>query len=225
MLTTKQISDLIAKPITRTSQGRAAYLAAQEKQSGERNGATSANQRRFLDDFQAVAVPESTATKYNHPGRPPLPFRKDGQPLSPSDLAWLQRLPADPTQVPHDDARQLATIAASLSPTKNPDDHRLVASAWEPIRDFHDSNEARLHLQAAQTTQPSLPSSTLPALADAVMSETPQLQPHEAIARAGQLLQDAAANRAITSDAAAAAASNTLARIADRMTKRTAVVK
>lgn len=93
MLKTSEIKRLVADGPTKTSQGRAAFLANREKRVGTKS------QRQFLADYQAM-------------------------------------------------------------PTDNP---------------------------AAP-----LPASTLPAMTDAVIAENPQIEPHEAIARAGQALESAA---------------------------------
>lgn len=222
MLKTHEITDLVSKPITPVVVGKVRFLAAREN----RNFATSTPaQRGFLDNLANQPLPASTAVEYQHPAAPPLPRRPADTPLSASELAWLQRLPADPTQVPHDDARTLASMATSLSPLTNTADHRLVTSIWDPVREFHDGNVARLQVQAANQPPPPIPPSALNALADAVAAENTQLAPHEAIGRASEMLSAAAATRNAAHQQRISDAATRAAAIAESARQRTAVTK
>ena len=77
-----------------------------------RRGFTSAldltpAQRDFLAAV-AKTPPSATVSGYVHPdtnaAAPGDRAGKDPSPLSPADVAWIQRLPADPEQVTFDDA-------------------------------------------------------------------------------------------------------------------------
>ena len=111
--------------------------------------------------------------------------------LTPSDLAWINRLSTDPAAVPFHDAVSLAGLASGLSTFKNPSDVRLVQSVSQPVKEVHDASAARVALAAAQTPVPNVPSSALSALTDSIAAEVPNLQPTKAVARAGTQLHEA----------------------------------
>lgn len=189
MLTTREMTDALTAPSTPTHRGRLAYLAHRE--AGKPITQTSQRQLAFLDDM--LATPTVNVEKYVHPADQP-PRRKEG-PLTPAEIAWLQRIPADPAQVPHEDARTLAAMDASISLMEHPADSKLVRAVWAPVVSFHDRNAAQVALRNAQQPLPAIPSSALGAAADAHKAETPALTPSEAMARASQLVSDAAARR------------------------------
>lgn len=193
MLTTNEIVKLIASPPNGLTAGALAHFAQRE------HGKSTVTQSAFLKDAQhqhpvgATPTPES----YNHPGR--LAYhtkpRPEG-PLTPTELAWLGRLPDDPTKTSFDDAAALGQLAANISRMEHPTDHRLVHSYWQPIADHHDTAEAEVALANARAVPlPPVPASTLPALAEAVAVEHPELSPGEATGRAKALLDQAVTKR------------------------------
>lgn len=187
MLTTRQILDLIAGP----SFGLAGAIAA-----ARRFGATpspngpaqlSIEERRFIDDIEARQV--SRRVTYSHPadavrGLPP----NTKTVLGPTDLAWLERLPADPAQITFQDATELAQLAANISKFDDRSDARLIEAIYAPVRDIHDRRAAETALQAAQQPLPPTPSSAVGALAAAIGRETSGLTATEIINRASDIL-------------------------------------
>jgi len=199
MLTSKQITDVVGAEPSGLMAGKVAYLRhSLQTRMGGRTGPDSHHQ--FLGDVAeqcANVNPNPKAASYQHPADDPrVRAAKPSDGLSASDLAWINRLPSDPAQVSHDDAIQLAGLAAGLTGVQsNPSDARLISSVWSPVREIHDANAARAALAAAQTSPPPVPSSAVRALADAIAAETPELTPTEALSRAGSQLRDSLDNR------------------------------
>lgn len=225
MLRSQQIADAITKPHTRMSAGALAAMAASERRAT--GPAFSDKSRRFLDDMLARPVSTPTAT-YNHPAtaaevRPPKRTRKT---LSPAELAWLDRIPADPTQVPHADAAALAGLVAGISPMSSPAEARLVDSVYAPIRDFHDHNQAHADLANAKAVQVlPVPSSALPAAAEAIARETPALTESEAVSRASTMVNAAAEKQRTTRDRAINDAQDNLDQLTAKIAARSAAVR
>jgi len=198
MLSSQQILDVVGAEPSGLLAGKVAYLRhSLQTRMGGRTGPDSHHQ--FLGDVaeQCANVNPNPTASYQHPAddhRVRAAKPSDG--LSASDLAWINRLPSDPAQVSHDDAIQLAGLAAGLTGVQsNPSDARLISSVWSPVREIHDANAARAALAAAQTSPPPVPSSAVRALADAIAAETPELTPTEALSRAGSQLRDTLDNR------------------------------
>ncbi len=229
MLTSKQITDAIAQdPNHPSAAGKFAYLRRSlKKPMGVRTDPASHYQ--FADDLAAQHEPGSgaAAEPYRHPGNDPKAHApgRGGTPLSPSDLAWINRLPTDPAQVSYTDASQLAGLASSLSGTQHASDARLVDSVWKPVQEVHDAAAARVALTAAQRPAPPVPSSALQALTDAIATEVPTLQPTEALSRAGAALRDAMDKRATVRQQKVADARDAIARAQEAAAARTATTR
>ncbi len=194
MLSSKQILDVVSSdPNHPGAAGKVAYLRRSLKTSmGVRTDPPSHYQ--FADALAAQHEPgTATAEPYRHPGSDPKAHApgRGGTPLSPSDLAWIDRLPNDPTKMPYEDAAALAGLSASLAGTQHTSDARLVDSVWKPVQEVHDANAARVALDQAQRSVPDVPSSAVRALADSIAAEVPNLEPAEALSRAGTQLREA----------------------------------
>jgi hypothetical protein len=184
MLTTDQILSVVNGLGRAGTKGRTQALRRANTQGPSRSTLTSAQ-----NDFLAAAdeVPLQDLVQYQHPrAAGALPARSRTDPLSPSELAWLQRLPTDPAQIPFDDAQRLLALAASVT---KPDDLRLVRSIAAPVQEFHDRKQAEAAIANASQPPIAAPGETLGALADAIAAEYDQLQPEEAISRAGEVLR------------------------------------
>lgn len=227
MLTSQQILDLIAQE---PRPGLAGKVASHQRASrtSMNTFAGPESHRRFLADMadQAGSVGPPSG-KYVHPaddaragssGRP-------AEALSPADIEWLRGLPTDPAQVSYDDAVQLARIAANASAFKDPSSARLINQRWTPVKEIHDARAAQVALSNAQTTAPSVPSSALSALTDAVAAETPQLQPDEAVARAGKMLRETLDRRNAAREQKLLDARAAIAKADEAATVRTRVTK
>ncbi len=227
MLTSKAIIDHVTQPPSRFQAGKVAF---DQKRLTDRMGNLVApvSHRRFLDEVAAqCADTNPTPASYQHPADDPKarPAGKPSDGLTPSDLAWINRLPADPAAVPFDDAVALAGLASGLSTFKNPSDVRLVQSVWAPVRELHDANAARVALAAAQTPVPNVPSSALSALTDSIAAEVPNLQPAEAVGRAGNLLREALDKRATVRQQKVDDARAAIARAQEAAAARTATTR
>lgn len=201
MISTQQLVDLLSRPVSQVTVGRAASMRMRR---GDR--APTPKQEALLSDYEA-AKPAAKAV-YSHPASGALPPRPDG-PLLASELAWMDRVAppgTDPASVSHQDAQALAAISRGVSPVQHPADARLVDAVWGPVKEYHDQREAQTALDNASSADPPIPSSALQAVSDAVASEHPELQPHEALGRASRLIDSAAAARRAARDQAAAAA-------------------
>lgn len=119
----------------------------------------------------------------------PAHVRKEG-PLSAAELAWINRLPHDPSKVSHEEARVLAGISKTIGRTQNPGDALLVDHAWKPVKEFHDANSAQVNLTRAKAGAPPIPDTAFGALADAILNETKELTVDEAHSRASALLKE-----------------------------------
>ncbi len=223
MLSSTEIVKAVTSTPSGGSAGSLAFLARREKGKG------TVKQTAFLKDAQQQhpVGTAPTVQAYDHPGR--LAYhskpRPDG-PLTPTELAWLQRLPADPAHTPYDDAAALGQLAANLSPMKQPTDHRLVQSYWAPVKDHHDRNQADVTLANARSTPvPPVPPSALPALAEAVTAEHPELSPGESAGRAKAMLDEATTKRADARAQAIANAKDKLAALDDATRTRSAVTR
>jgi len=229
MLTSKQITDAIAQdPNHPSAAGKFAYLRRSLKKSmGVRTDPASHYQ--FADDLAAQHEPGSgaAAEPYRHPGNDPKAHApgRGGTPLSPSDLAWIGRLPTDPTKMPYDDAVQLAGLSASLAGTQHASDARLVDSVWKPVQEVHDAGAARVALDQAQRSVPDVPSSAVRALADSIAAEVPNLQPAEALSRASTQLREALDKRATVRQQKVLDARAAIARASEAASLRTATTR
>ncbi len=228
MLTSKQITDAIAQdPNHPSAAGKVAYLRRSLKSSmGVRTDPASHYQ--FADDLAAQHNPGAPgAEPYRHPANDPAAHApgRGGAPLTPSDVAWLSRVPSDAAQVSHGDAVALAGLSTSLAGTQHASDARLVESVYAPVRELHDGNAARVALTAAQRPAPPVPSSALQALTDAIATEVPTLQPTEALSRAGAALRDAMDKRATVRQQKVADARDAIARASEAAAVRTATTR
>lgn len=205
------------------SAGSLAFLAHREK------GKSTVKGTAFLRDMQQQRPVGTapTAQTYKHPGS--HAFRTKPRPdgaLTAVEMAWLQRLPADPTKTSFDDAAALGQLAAGVSKMQHPTDHRLVHSYWQPVADHHDAAEAEVALSNARSTSlPTPPSSTMPALVEAVALEHPELSAGEAAGRAKVALDQATAKRADAQAQAIAGAKDKLAALDDAARTRSAVTR
>jgi len=222
MLSSTEITKLVASPPSGLTAGALAHLARRE------HSKSTVKAKAFLDDMQAERPVGTapTAESYAHPGRTPKDQRRGGGPLSAVEMAWLQRLPADPSKTSYDDASAVAALAADISRMDHPADARLVASHWQPVADHHDAAEAEVALSNARSTSlPTPPSSTMPALVEAVTAEHPELTPGEATGRARALLDDATTKRAASRAKSIANAKDKLGALGDAARARGAVTR
>lgn len=219
MLTSKEIIDTLATAHTPAGQGRLLHLARKERRM---SSAPSAAHRQFVADAQQMPMAQPEPA-YPHPAINVVSRPHPG-PLQPSEMAWLQRIPADPSTVPHEDAKALAGLAASVSSTQHPADARLIHSVWQPVKEFHDANAAQVDLRNAQQPLPPIPSSALSALAEAIAAETPALRPDEALTRASEAITAASTRRQGEREQAVANAHAVIERGRAAAAQRTAVI-
>jgi hypothetical protein len=217
VLNSKAVLDLAMATGTPGIAGRVAAIRRFHSGTGMTTGLPP-RQQRLVQDVQAVP-PVATGT-YNHPGAGVTAGAPGRGPLTASEIAWLQTLPTDPERMPFDDARALAQLTADLSssatlpgqpkPERNPGDLRLLHAVFDPVAEYHDANAAEVAFNNAAQPLPQVPASALGALAEAVGAEQDQLQPDEALTRAGNMLSDALAQREASRSAAIAVAQQRL---------------
>jgi hypothetical protein len=123
-----------------------------------------------------------------------VPASVERLPLSPADIAWLDRLPKNPAEISPEDLRTLTTMAGRAA---SDGDRRLLETILGPIRAHHDRLERRSRLQdtiteASRPHQRSRDVEDLAVfvLADRLHQETPELTEGEAEARARQALRE-----------------------------------
>lgn len=188
-LPSKALTDLLGERPTRLTAGKA---AAPSRRAG-RGSKAEKMLNDYADSARSTAAPET----YDHPADGP-PLRRTAGPLSPSELAWVERTfppGVAPADVTHDDAHALASLGSGLDSQRHPADARLVASVWKPIGEHHDGRAAEVEARNASEPTVPIPSSALPAVAESIAAEHPQLRPHEAFARAGEQVDAAASMR------------------------------
>ncbi len=202
MLTIPEITSLINALGTRQNAGKIAYLKRRESQYGHHSSPTAV---RFLSDLEQV--PTVQADTYSHPeAAAHTQTTRVGDTLTPADLIWLQRLPADPAKVTHDDAVTLAAMMHRLNAMTNASDSRLIKSIARPVMDYHDQKAAEVAAENVQKPLPTVPQSALAALCEAVRNSTTELTDDEVVSRASATLRDILAQReAAKSDARSAA--------------------
>jgi hypothetical protein len=151
----------------------------------------SENERRELQrrvDSTSVVGPRNPATVVE------APDSVERTPLSPADIAWLDRLPKEPTEI---DAKDLRTLTAMAGRAASDGDRRLLETILSPIRAHHDRLERRSRLQDT-ITEASRPHQrnkdveqlAISVLAERLRQETPELTEAEAEARARQALRE-----------------------------------
>jgi len=222
MLSSTEIVKAVTSTQSGGSAGSLAFLARREK------GKATVKGTAFLTDAQRQRPIGSAPTgeSYAHPGHTRKDQRRGGGPLSAVEMQWLQRLPDDASKTSFDDASAVAALAADISKMQHPADARLVASHWLPIRDYHDGNEANVTLANARSTPvPPVPSSTLPALVEAVTAEHPELTPGEATGRAKAMLDQAVTKRGDARAQSIADARDKLSALDDATRTRSAVTR
>jgi hypothetical protein len=142
------------------------------------------DQRVALDRRLAVGVRQAPES-YRLPWFDVAPPRERGQ-LSAADVAWIERLPTDPSKVTDHDARELARL--SLQVEGHVDGARLVASVFGPVRRLHEQRHAKAELEGVRVRDSALPNSAADAiagpLADAIRADQPELTEGEATHRA-----------------------------------------
>jgi hypothetical protein len=234
MFTSKQLLDLLVdQPGSPGFRGRVEAIKRYALRPATHGGrGQSINHDRLIADLEAMP-PAAPAEKYLHPAddaKRTSPLLRDaatgaGYQLTPADIAWIQRLPADPAQVSYDDAVHLAALANASSRTTDPGGHRLIQSVWAPVKEVHDARAAEVTLRNAQAPRPDLPASARAALADAVAAESPELHPDEAATRASRMLDEALAKRREARDEAVMDARAAIAQAREAAAVRTRVVK
>jgi hypothetical protein len=167
MSDTKRIIDLALRGPRGINRGAAMAIKGRLEKAavrGQRNQA----QREFLSEFldQPRAADRGA---YNHPrnGAVTNVDRKKAA-LDPSDLAWLDRLPKDPTKL------SLKQGHASQS------DRRLVQSIYGPIKALHDKAEATHDLELARRPLQKISQTARAAVAEALCNDDPNLDPEMA---------------------------------------------
>lgn len=219
MLTSSDISKLISTPPSGVTAGSLAFLTQREQNAPDR----TTKQLAFLADATALHPRGGgqTTPPYQHPGVRAADPRRGGGPLSPVEMAWLARLPVDPSQVPFTDAEALSSLVKDVSPIKYPIDAKLVASHWDPVRDVHDENSARRDIANTRAlVLPPVPASALPAAGEAIAAENPALSPSEALHRGSKLVDAAAEQRTATKQDRIDNAQRTLDRLASARAER-----
>lgn len=216
MLSSRQITDMIKAPHTGVNVGRATF-AARQARTGPRS------HQQFAEDMANLPTPHTASVA--HPEDAVRGAARNTKALAPADLAWLDRLPRDPSAVPFTDATALAGMAQGIA-TAQPagaSDRRLIDAVWQPVKAHHDRRVADAAMANARQPLPPIPPSALPALSDAVAAEVPQLRDDEVLARAQDLLRTALEERGAARQQAIRDAEDQLMRIAAADHARTVV--
>lgn len=161
-------------------------------------------ERQLIDDVRANLQAARAAWSDAEAPAPPwgklLPHSPRREPLTASDLMWLDRLPRDPAEVTEDQAKELAQLASRVEPRSS--DARLVSSIFEPVRERYQSRTTEALVSRQQKLAPPPPPGYgLTLLAEAIArSEAPAGVGEESAmafgrARAKEQLDEALARR------------------------------
>lgn len=151
----------------------------------------------LLKATAATIPPRTTPVVYDNPLREIGVPRTD--PLSPADIAWLQRLPSNPEEISYADARLLSSMAAGMK--RSSSDGRLVWSVYEPVRRLHQGRDAHAQLERVRKATPlTVPAGLQELLVQAILRENPDLSPVEASNRAAEWTQAARAKAQLERD-------------------------
>jgi hypothetical protein len=155
--------------------------------------------RSVLDEIREVPR-RAPAPQYQSPLNKPLPLLYDpdgGQkvvPFTASDVAWLQRLPADPAAIRDSEIEQLMHLVATAEPKSG--DARLVGSIFKPVQQLHARRRAEAQLAGVRALPVvEVPRRLKEALAQTIQLETPDLHEDEVGFRSSRLLAEAIAVR------------------------------
>lgn len=107
-----------------------------------------ANLRAAKDAWLGATAPVPPWGKF-------LPSSPRREPLTASDLMWLERLPRDPAEVTEDQAKELANLAARVEPRSS--DARLVQSIFEPVRERYQARTTEALVGRQQKLAPPRP--------------------------------------------------------------------
>lgn len=110
--------------------------------------------------------------------------------LTPVELAWLDRLPRDPSQIRFEDAAELAALAGSINKMRTPQSARLVDAVWLPVKAIHDRRAADAQLAQARRPMPSLPPETKDAVLAALAAQKMEISSEALHAEAAKLIDD-----------------------------------
>lgn len=145
-------------------------------------------------EAQRLADTTSAAGPRNPAAVVDAPDSVERVPLSPADLAWIDRLPEKPTDISPEDLRTLTGLAGRAA---SPGDRRLLETVLTPIREHHNRQERREHLQHVVARASKVPqrdrhleNRAISLLADRLRKETPELTEGEAEGRARQELRE-----------------------------------
>lgn len=193
-MTTADVMSLLEKLGTSGVAGSAEAIRRRNIDRVQRTLQVTAPQRALLD---AVTQTRGAGPRvqYRHPAQvATVPFdpktgndRRREEPLTPAQVAWLSRLPTDPADISHADAVEVFKLLKSVP--RASDDAPLLRSIAEPLRTHHDRQQATADLEHARLSPIPVPPAALPALADAIAGEIPELTPSEALGRASEQLR------------------------------------
>jgi hypothetical protein len=182
------LTDLFSQPWTNGMSGR---IEALRRNAGTNSTGYSTFPNAHVQALRAMIPDRPPRKHYDNPtsvgARPAAVI----EPLTASDVAWLERLPTDPKDVSYDDARQLARLDGEF---KSAGDRRLVRSILDPVRRYHNTLEAQAALENV-TNNPApvvQRGAALQMLSDAIRSETGDVLTSEEVhSRAAVMLDDA----------------------------------
>ncbi|WP_027497460.1 hypothetical protein [Rhodococcus sp. JG-3] len=194
-LTSRDLINTITQENTGLNRGRISRLVERAVgRDGSRRAPESVN--AYLRDLTATLSASAPPPPFSHPRDAARSRRLGSQKapqngsLSPSDIAWLSGLPADPEQVSFDDAVHLATLRNAVNSLDPHDgDRRLIEQRWTPVAEVYDRRSLDAELDAVSTL-PLLPNPAR-AVADLLGAELTELNEAELFTRAESMVKDA----------------------------------
>jgi hypothetical protein len=160
-----------------------------------RDGLAPGVLRDHITGLLARPTPERAAT-YVEPWRRILNTREvEASELTPSVVSWLERLPADPTEIDDEEALHLERLSRMPKSQVPLPERKLIERAFAPVKAHHERLARVAELRSTLGSVPDAPPiptgvveqrarEWAPHLRDLLMVETPGLTEAEATARA-----------------------------------------
>ena len=215
MITVDKLAHLLAATGS-TVRGEVIFFLEQARKANSGTPKT----RQLLTE---LATPKASRTKVAHPleHATRAQYRRDtGEDLAPAELAWLQRLSLDPTQISFPDAARLAALAQSISPMQAPASARLIDSVWGPVKELHDRRVAEAQHADAAEPLTRIPSVAIGAIAELIEQQNENLDDLAIASKARQVIANVSTQREDRHSKALARADRALKELAANKAQR-----
>ncbi|WP_157720033.1 hypothetical protein [Microlunatus sagamiharensis] len=158
-----------------------------------RASATTVAEKQFWESMWDTTATTAQVTNYDNPVRRVSIRPGKARPLDAADLAWIQRLPADPAKISPEDVQALKGMASQAA--MGTSDHRLIRAVLGPVETYHAKREAEANLANLSRPLTQIPANAADALSAILAREVPDLRDDERYSRASAMVRDAVNHR------------------------------